>query len=294
MKLTRPALRYYGGKFRLAPWIIGFFPEHECYVEPFGGAASVMLTKAPSTREVYNDADEDVVTFFRVLRERYAEFLRVIELTPFSRQEFRLAHEPCADDLERARRFYIRSWQGVGGGPRANNSTGWRFEKNAKRGKSTVQDWTNVGHLRLVCERLRQVQIECDDALSVIRRYDSPTTLFYCDPPYLGETRGMRWREKGYQHEMTESDHRQLAEVLCGIQGLAILSGYPSALYAELFPGWRMVTKRSRINSLHNSCAMKTEALYLSPRAAAGVKQAHFELPESESIHSDIQQHRGE
>jgi len=124
--------------------------------------------------------------------------------------------------------------------------------------------------------------------------HDYKVLRVYCDPPYLGETRGMRWREKGYQHEMTESDHRQLAEVLCGIQGLAILSGYPSALYAELFPGWRMVTKRSRINSLHNSCAMKTEALYLSPRAAAGVKQAHFELPESESIHSDIQQHRGE
>ena len=102
--VTRPALRYYGGKFRLAPWIIGHFPVHECYVEPFGGAMSVLLRKAPARYEVYNDLDREVVNLFRVLRERPEEFIRAIELTPYSRAEQLLAFEPAPEDeLERAR-----------------------------------------------------------------------------------------------------------------------------------------------------------------------------------------------
>ncbi len=185
LPLTRPALRYYGGKFRLAPWIIGFFPQHVCYVEPFGGAMSVLLRKPPSKLEVYNDQDGEVVNFFRVLRSRPQELLQAIKLTPFSRVEYVLAHEEADDELERARRLYVRSWQGIGG-PRHRDTTGWRFERKGNRYKTTIEDWIEIGHLPLVVARLRDIQIECDEALKVIRRFDAPRTLFYCDPPLSG------------------------------------------------------------------------------------------------------------
>src|SRR5262245_50804810 len=115
---SRAALRFYGGKWRLAPWIVAHLPPHTCYVEPFGGAASVLLRKPPSRYEVYNDLDGAVVGFFRVLRERPADLIRAIQCTPFARAEVDLACVPvppevdAVDDLERARRLYVRAWQG--------------------------------------------------------------------------------------------------------------------------------------------------------------------------------------
>ncbi len=275
MQLTRPALRYYGGKFRLAPWIISFFPAHTCYCEPFGGAMSVMLQKAVSELEVYNDQDGEVVNFFRVLRSRQEELLQAIRLTPFSREEYVQAHELVEDELERARRLYIRSWQGIGG-PRNRDRTGWRMQKNGHRFKTTIQDWTEIDHLQLVVQRMRSIQIEHDDALKIIWRFDTPGTLFYCDPPYPAETRTQRWREKGYRHEMDNGAHRELAQALHEIQGMAIVSSYPSALYAELYHDWQTVTKRSRINSMHRGAELRTECLWISPRAAATARQKWF------------------
>lgn len=112
---TRPALRYFGGKWRLAPWIISHFPEHTCYVEPFAGGASVLLRKPESKVEVLNDLDGEVVNFWRVLREQTEAFIRAVELTPFSREEASLAYQVADDPLERARRLFIRSWQQRGG-----------------------------------------------------------------------------------------------------------------------------------------------------------------------------------
>ncbi len=120
----------------------------------------------------------------------------------------------------------------------------------------------------------------------MIERFDGPNTLrghdhyalharvqrakdvpSYCDPPYPGATRHKRWREKGYAQEMEDDDHRELARVLRDIQGMAVVSSYPSALYAELYAGWQVVTTQARINSLRTGAALKTECLYLSPRA---------------------------
>src|SRR5215218_2370713 len=161
---TRTALRYFGGKARLAPWIVDHLPPHVCYVEPFGGAASVLLRKPPAPYEVYNDLDGDVVGFFRVLRERPDDLLRAITLTPFARAEVDLA---CAaapaglDEVERARRVYVRAGQGRHGLP-ARGKLGWRFERAATRGRTVVEDWRDVTHLVAVVARLRRVQLECD------------------------------------------------------------------------------------------------------------------------------------
>jgi len=233
----RPPLRYHGGKWRLAPWLLKHFPPHVCYVEPYGGGASVLLRKPQSYLEVYNDIDGEVVHFFRVLRERTEEFTQAVRLTPFSREELDLAYLDCDNPLERARRFYVRAWQGRGG-PRAQWKTGWRFQISDARGKRSVDDWNDTRHLRGIVERLKNVQIECGEALRVIERYDKPETLYYLDPPYPAETRSKRWRRRAYQYEMTTEDHGRLAGVLHDIEGMAIISSYRSKLYDDLYAHW--------------------------------------------------------
>src|SRR5262249_9203356 len=154
----------------LAPWIVAHLPPHTCYVEPFGGAAGVLLRKAPARCEVYNDLDGAVVGFFRVLRERPNDLIEAIRRTPFARAEVDLACAPAPagrDGVECARRVYVRSWQGRHGLP-ARGRMGWRFERAAGRGRTVVDDWLDPTHLWAVAERLRRVQLECDDALRVI------------------------------------------------------------------------------------------------------------------------------
>jgi len=270
MKPTRPALRYFGGKFRLAPWIISHFPYHVCYVEPFCGAASVFLLKAPAEFEVINDIDGNVVNFFRVLRERKEEFIAAILMTPYSREEFDLAWYPATDPLERARRYYIRSWQGWGGKGTVEQHPGWRYQHSNNRGKSVIKDWNATEHLHAITARLKRVMIENDDVLNVIKRYDTPNTLFLLDPPYLPDTRSARWRAASYKHEMTPKQHRQLLDVLLEIEGMAIISGYPSELYEKKLAGWRRVQTTARTTNTSNT---KIEVAWVSPAAVKNSRQ---------------------
>jgi len=129
------------------------------------------------------------------------------------------------------------------------------------RTRSPVDDWNNNGHLWAVAARMKQVHIEQDDALKVIQRYDEPGTLFYIDPPYVQSTRGKRWESAAYRHEMTEEKHRELAEVLQDIAGMAIVSGYPSDLYDELYAGWE--TDRRKI-AKDNGVRAAVECLWIS------------------------------
>lgn len=262
-KPTRPALRYHGGKWALSDWIIGYFPDHTCYCEAFGGGASVLLNKSPAYVEVYNDLNGDVVNFFRVLRERPAELFAAIDLTPYSRQEYLSSQTMDGDEVERARRFYAWSWQG-----RARAGVvepgGWRFMSRDSRKYTPVDDWNNNQHLWAVARRLKQVQIENDDALSVIKRFDTPTTLHYVDPPYVQSTRGKRWSLAGYACEMSDDQHRELAAILRSVEGKVILSGYPSPLYDELYPEWRRV---DRLVYKDNGGGASTECLWISPNA---------------------------
>lgn len=122
----KPPAPYYGGKTRLAPWIVSLMAHHRVYVEPFAGTASVLLAKPRSKLEVINDLDGDVVTFFRVLRDRPDELERACRLTPYARDEFLEAREPREDltDLERARRWWCRVTQGFNASP-GRWATGW-------------------------------------------------------------------------------------------------------------------------------------------------------------------------
>lgn len=275
--VTRPALRYHGSKWLAAPWIIGHFPDHHCYVELFGGGAAVLLRKDPSPIEVYNDSDGEIVNFFRVLRNRPKQLLKMLELTPYARAELDLSYENHAGTIERARRTFVRMWQGhQSSRPAARPS--WRYQKSPNR-RYVIKDFTQLGFLEGAIARFREVQIECGSYEDVIRRFDTPNTLFYCDPPYVTATRSERWREKAYgAHEFSDEDHRALAKRLKGIEGMAVVSGYPSALYDELYAGWTRTTKSMAVDgrphrSGNKAQRRRVEALWISPAASARARQ---------------------
>lgn len=266
--IPRSPLRYFGGKWQVADQIISHFPPHTVYVEPFGGGASVLFQKPrPSGKkgiEVYNDLDGDVVNFFRVLREQPENLIRAIYLTPFAKEEYELSQTPATgiDNLERARRFFVRSWQGRGG-PTRSWRTGWRRVKLASVGAGQIAPYrfAVVDHLWVVAERLRGVQIENDDAFNLIRRFDSESTLFYCDPPYPAMTRSHRWRRNGYRHEMTDDDHKRLADLLHKVCSMVVISGYPGELYEELYGGWA----RECFRAMNDSGTQVQECIWMSP-----------------------------
>lgn len=240
----KPPAPYYGGKTRIAPWVVSLMSPHVRYVEPFAGTASVLLAKPRSRFEIINDADENLVTFFRVLRDHPDDLERACRLTPYARSEFMLARDledlPDLPDLERARRWWIRIVQGFNNAPGAW-STGWSLSTN--RGTTEPVTAANlVARFEAVAERLRTVAIENGDALELIRRNDHPDAVIYCDPPYLGSTRAGRERRQGtmdYVHDMTtDEQHRELGAVLNAAQGHVLISGYHSDLYDELYAGW--------------------------------------------------------
>jgi DNA adenine methylase len=237
-KVSRSFLRYYGGKWKLAPWIISHFPPHKIYVEPYGGAASVLLQKPRSGAEIYNDLDGQLVNLFRIVRERGAELKAALELTPFSRADFELSYQPAEDALERARRAIVRSFMGYSSNS-LNRNSGFRSSVNRTE-RNAALDWKNYpAHLPIIIERLRGVVLENREAQEVMLNNDTPTTLHYVDPPYVHETRACLEKKSLYQHEMNEASHRRLAEFLKTLSGKVIISGYASPLYDELFQGWQ-------------------------------------------------------
>lgn len=236
----RPALRYYGGKWRLAPWIISHLPPHAKYVEPFGGAASVLLRKPRSELEVYNDRSGIVVNLFRVLRDQPVELAQAVTWTPFARDEYRVAQLPSIDALEKARRLLIRSF--MGHGATADPETGNGFRSKDKTNPAAT--WSNLApHLLAVADRMRGVTIENAQALDIIERHDAPDTLFYIDPPYVHDVRYVTTR---YGHEMSDADHEALAARLSRVKGMVLLSGYPSPLYARLYKSWKSKQRTNR------------------------------------------------
>lgn len=244
MAVARALFPWFGGKAVLAPRIVELLPVHDAYVEPFGGAANVMLTKRPSRLDVYNDVDEGLVGFFRVLRERPDELAAVLELTPYSRREFEIARgtwRSTEDELERVRRWFVWTWQRYAGDQERSS---WGSDVLGRRNGSRSATWARrIGDLREWAGRWAHVQVECADWRVVLDRYDAPTACFYLDPPYLPETR----LGGGYAHELTREDHEELVERVRGLAGAVVLSGYDSALYRQLeddgferfeFPSW--------------------------------------------------------
>lgn len=262
----KPAIRYHGSKWRLAPWLFRYFPPHRYYSEAFGGSASVLLQKPRSLgAEIYNDLDSNIVNFFTVLRDptTRAQLEDALRLTPFARAEFELAWTQATEPVEAARRTAIRAQMGFGSAGATKGVTGFRSDAN----RNPSHDWARYPELLgAIAERFRGVVIENIAAVELLRRYDDPDTLHYVDPPYLHTTRVMR-AKGGYRHEMTDADHLVLLAELRALRGMVIVSGYPNDLYDRELAGWPTASVRARI-SAGRGTGMRTEKIWLNTAAS--------------------------
>jgi len=264
-KVRLRSFGWYGGKYSHLDWLLPLLPAAHHYCEPFGGSAAVLLNREPAPVETYNDLDGEVVNFFKVLREDTDELVRVISLTPFSREEFYgslVRNHGVIDSLERARLFFVRARQVRTGLAQTASLGRWANCKNTSRGgmAGVVSRWLgSVRDLPDIANRLLRVQIENRPAPELIRLYDDKKTLFYCDPPYPHNSRG---DSKAYSFEMDDSAHKELAKVLGQCQGQVAISGYRCALMDKLYSGWKRVDAAPK--KCHSIKKIRQEALWLN------------------------------
>ena len=270
---VRSPIMWFGGKGNMASWVAAHLPPHRIYVEPFGGGASVLLAKPPSPVEVYNDIDHALYEFFLVLSDptQFERFHRRIAVLPHSRELWRQCLETwqCQNDrVERVWRWFVVARQSFSGlfGKSWSSAVTCSYRGMA----GTSSKWlSTVESLPQIHARLQRVQIECADWRVILDRYDTPETLFYVDPPYVPETR----RDGAYHHELTGEDHRDLVDRLLNIQGMAVLSGYPSPVYEPLErAGWCIVDRETAC-----SAAGRTRATGIRGQGAATRMQPRVE-----------------
>lgn len=273
----RPVVRWHGGKWRIAQWVISHFPEHNSYIEPFGGGASVLLQKPRAKAECYNDLDKTMIQLFRVLQdpEQAQRLIWLLERTPFSRAEFDIAYEQTDDVVEAVRRTIIRSFMGYGSdGTAGVYPTGFRRTVTGA-GKFPASEWASYPNaLRATVERFRGVMLEQADAFVLMPELDEEDALFYVDPPYHPETRssGNRQRGKGfhvYEHELEAEDHVRLLDIVCAMKSMVVLSGYPHPLYDDVLVGWKRVEREA----FADGGRPRTECLWINPAAQQRLAQ---------------------
>jgi DNA adenine methylase len=278
LQIKRPVLRYHGGKYKLAKWIISNFPQHRIYTESMGGGGSVLMQKPRSYAEVYNDKWDTVVNVFKVLRDKdaAAKLEEQLRLTPFSRTEFNQCGEidliQIKDPIELARRTILRSLCGFGpASTNAKHSTGFRSNSN-RSGTTPAHDWINYpDQIKTFVERLQGVVIENKHYKDILLQHDGPDTLHYLDPPYVHSTRNMQRSNSAYACEFSDDDHREMADVVKALQGMVIISGYDCDLYKELFGDW---CKTSR-EAFADGAAKRIECLWVN-QAALRKRQSMF------------------
>lgn len=264
-------IRWAGGKGRQLPDLLPLIPRGKTYVEPFGGGAAVLLNKQRSEVEVYNDLDSALVNLFEVVRddETFDEFAQRLEWTPYSRTEFANAvrhHEDGDDRVTRAVMFYTMLNQSISGKRLALPSE-WSRSRYQNLSERWVMRQRKLGPIH---SRIRGVQIECRDALDVLQEWDGPDSVFYCDPPYILETRK---KQKYYAVEPGDDYHEQLVDVLLGVEGMVILSGYEHPIYQRLREkGWMtdIYGANASMNVVREDEAKgrRKEIVYRNPHAA--------------------------
>lgn len=250
-------LHYPGSKKRIAPWIIGHMPPHHSYLEPFFGGGAVLFEKPPARIETVNDLDGDVVNFFRVVQnpESRAHLIDLLTYTPYARQVYDEAHQESYDLVKRAAQFAVLSMQSHGFC--TNGAGGWKKDVHGREAAYAVRYWNELpGCLAEMAVRLKGVQIERRPALELIKAFNHPNVLIYCDPPYVLSTRGQRQ----YRHEMTDADHEEMLKVLCESRAMVMLSGYECELYARYLKGWR----KEQIEARTQTNQRRTETLWMN------------------------------
>ncbi|MCZ4258571.1 DNA adenine methylase [Sulfitobacter sp. G21635-S1] len=250
--MKRPPLRWHGGKWRIAPWIIDLMPPHHAYIEPFGGGGSVLMRKDRVQLEIYNDLDGSLVDFMLCVRDSPDELIRAVAATPFARTVF---EGECPDDpLLKAVHFLCRSHMGHGSSGNGR-ATGFRAA-GRRAGSLPVHNWADMPWvLRETAERLRGVVIENRPAARIIEDHDEASALFYLDPPYLPETRDTG---ADYRCEMTCSEHEALLNRILAVQGKVLISGYDSELYRDVLSDWRAET----LETVGDRACKRTEVIW--------------------------------
>ncbi|MBC2196841.1 DNA adenine methylase [Listeria booriae] len=255
---VKPILNYPGSKRKMAKLLANKMPKHSTYLEPFAGSLAMLFEKEKSIKETVNDLDGRVVNLFRVLRNNPDELKRLLLYTPFSREEYQNSYITNEDDIEDARLFLIRCWMAIGA--KTSDITGWR-SCIAPNSPDTPQQWNSlVERIEPIVRRLKEVQIENQDALKLIERYNRPYVFIYADPPYPLSTRTNRM----YANEMTDEDHAELLTILKAHQGPVWLSSYENDLYNEALPNW----EKRYFNVTAEAGAARTETLYINPAGA--------------------------
>ena len=277
------AFAYYGGKNRLQKQLIRMFPPCYHYCEPFAGSAAVLLNREPVPIETLNDINGDIVNFFEVLRDNADLLITKLLLTPYSRQEFINCWEHSTDPVERARRTFVKIQMDIAKAG-AKKDRGWSSNVTYLKGNHSYavkNFFSKVVGLSEVADRLRMVQIENRPAVELIEKYDSPTTFFYCDPPYLPAT---RTSSNDYRFEMSENAHHELANALLAIKGNAAVSGYDDPIMEDLYPGWfKHEFKAKQVPMSRGKGLLRQECLWMNYDIS--------QLAEKGPLFSSIQSH---
>lgn len=249
-------LKYPGAKNRIADWICEYIPPHKVYLEPYFGSGAVFFAKIPARIETLNDLDGNVVNYFRIIREQPEKLIRALKMTPYARDEYYAACEVNQEDsdLEKARKFAVRCWQGFGSSNLYRN--GFRSSQQ-QTSPHITKEWRNLPERLLdASERLKNAQIENLPAVELIKRYNTRDVFIYADPPYL---HGIR-KNYLYRYEMEDKDHVELLKSLKGHPGMVLLSGYDNDLYNDLLAGWNKVHK----NTQAEAGIKRTETLWMN------------------------------
>ena len=237
---------WFGGKYPYIELLRSHIPiDAKHFIDVFGGSAVVILNVGPYKKETYNDKNPDVSTFFSVLKNKKDDIVRLLDLTPYSAEEFANACKSECEipDVEVARRFYIRSMQSFMGRNSDLRPKNWAISINAYRHgvPNRIKSWLDIERLVLIYNRFKNINIENLDSLEIIEKYDDKDTVFYIDPPYISSVRSKNAKRMYGNYEMTDNDHKDLAKALNGIEGRAVVSGYKSTLYENIFNDWNRV-----------------------------------------------------
>lgn len=247
-------LKYPGSKTRIAKWICAYIPPHEVYLEPFFGGGGVFFNKIPARIETINDISAEVYNYFKVLRDNPSELIKLLELTPYSRDEYNNSFIETADNVEKARRFAVRCCQGFGCSNRYKNGFRSGIGENSPRTTTFWNDFPKT--LELASKRLLEAQIENQDALRLIERYNKEEVFIYCDPPYPLDVR----KNYLYEYEMTEEEHIKLLDSLKEHKGKVMISSYENDLYNEMLKEWKKAIK----HTTSENSVKRTEVIYMN------------------------------
>ncbi|MGD8305116.1 MAG: DNA adenine methylase [Ignavibacteria bacterium] len=268
----KPPFSYYGGKQRLASKIVKLIPKHTNFVEPFCGGAAVYFAKPPAIpsnktyyREVLNDTNKMIYTFFKVLRDQGHDLKKMIDYALYSQWEYQLSKQLCysEDEIEMAYYFYINIQQSFVNGFNKGWGTAKFAANHALVSKNKKESIPNA------IDRLQSTYISCEDALTCIKRWDSPQTFFYCDPPYPNTNQG---HYNGY----TQSDFEKLIETLDQCEGSFLLSCYPNDAVPNDWEKFEFETKNSSSNTAKGGHRdLRTECVWR--RMAKGTPRKEIE-----------------